>query len=79
MSSAVPAPPATAISRNTTGTAIAVSFSQNWNACTKVMERIPPAATMSPTMTATATAPIQEGRPVVMRMVRAAPCSCGTM
>jgi hypothetical protein len=56
-----------------------VSFSQNWNACTNVIERMPPAATTTATMTATASDPAHEGRPVVMRTVSAAPCSCGTM
>jgi hypothetical protein len=64
---------------NTTGTAKAVSFSQYWNACTKVMERIPPATTVRHTTMTTATEPTQDGSPVVMRIVRAAPWSCGTM
>ena len=38
---AAPSPTQTA-SRNITGTSSAVSFSQYWKACTKVMLRIPP-------------------------------------
>jgi len=71
--------PGRSSSTNTTGAATAVSFSQYWNACTKVIERMPPAATTTPTMTATPTAPTHRGSPVVMPTVRAAPCSCGTM
>src|SRR5688572_30836514 len=69
----------TVSSRNTTGAAIATSLSQYWKACTKVIDRMPPAATTTPTMTATASAPTQRGSPVVMPTVRAAPWSCGTM
>ena len=72
-------PSVTASRMKTTGTAMATSFSQNWNACTKVIERMPPAATTMPTMTATATDPAHGGSPVVMLTVRAAPCSWGTM
>src|SRR5688572_16190865 len=72
-------PPPTTSSSATTGNASAVSFSQNWNACTNVIERMPPAATTTATSTATATAPAHEGSPVVIRTVSAAPCSCGTM
>ena len=72
-------PPFTTSSSAITGTASAVSFSQNWNACTNVIERMPPAATTTATMTATASDPAQAGRPVVIRTVSAAPCSCGTM
>ena len=39
-----------------------MSFSQNWNACTKVIERMPPAATTTATMTATATDPAHGGQ-----------------
>jgi len=67
------------MSITTAGSATAVSLSQNWNACTYVIDRIPPAATMMPTMTATATAPTHAGRPVAMPTVSAAPCSCGTI
>ena len=67
------------MSSATTGIASAASFSQNWNAWTNVMERMPPAATTTATSNATASDPTQLGRPVVMRTVSAAPCSCGTM
>ena len=63
----------------TSGTASAVSLSQYWKACTNVMERIPPATTVRLTTTTTAVDPTHEGRPVVVRMVRAAPWSWGTM
>ncbi len=61
------------------GTAMAVSFSQNWKACAKVMERIPPVITEMQTTTMTTTAPSHDGSPVAMPRVNAAPCSCGTM
>ncbi len=44
-----------------------------------MIDRIPPAATTTPTMRATPTAPTHRGSPVVMPTVSAAPCSCGTM
>ena len=71
--------PASTNTMNRKGTARAVSLSQYWNAWTNVMDRIPPAATVRHTTTTTATEPTQDGRPVVMRMVSAAPWSCGTM
>jgi hypothetical protein len=61
------------------GTASAVSLSQYWKAWTNVMERIPPDTTVTQTTATTATWPTQAGRPVVIRMASAAPCSCGTM
>ena len=61
------------------GTATAVSLSQYWNAWTNVMERIPPATTVMQTTATTATGPTHAGSPVVIRMARAAPWSCGTM
>jgi len=64
---------------NTIGRAIAVNLSQNWNACTKVIDRIPPVTTVTQTTTATATEPTHDGNPVAMLMVSAAPCSWGTM
>ena len=54
-----------ASSRNTTGTASAVSFSQYWKACTNVMLRMPPVATLNTTTTATSRPPTQLGAPVV--------------
>src|SRR5262249_6404977 len=44
-------------SRNTTGTASAVSLSQYWNACTNVIARIPPSATLAVTTPPTSRAP----------------------
>ena len=64
---------------NRIGTASAVSFSQYWKAWTKVMERMPPATTVTQTTATTATMPTQAGSPVVIRIVSAAPWSCGTM
>ncbi len=58
--------------------ASAVSFTQYWNACTNVMLRIPPAATLAVTTTPTTTAPSQYGAPATVARVSPAPCSCGT-
>jgi hypothetical protein len=60
------------------GMASAVSFSQYWNAWTKVIERIPPAATLITTITATTSAPSQGGAPVTVRRVSPAPRNCGS-
>ena len=43
--------------RKITGTARAVSLSQYWNACTKVIARMPPSATFAVTTAATSRAP----------------------
>ncbi len=64
--------------RNITGTASAVSFSQYWNACTNVIARMPPRATLPVTTTATTRAPSAYGPPVTVWRVRRAPCICGT-
>ncbi len=61
-----------------TGSAIAVSFSQNWKAWTIVIDRIPPATTLSSTMTATSRAPTQVGAPVTVRRASPAPWNCGS-
>src|SRR5829696_3549467 len=58
------------------GNAIAVSFTQYWKACTKVMLRIPPTATLTVTTAPTTTAPTQAGAPVTVDRVSPAPCSC---
>ncbi len=58
--------------------AIAVSFSQYWNAWTNVMDRIPPPTTFAITMAATTTGPIQNGSPRRIFRVRPAPWYCGT-
>ena len=47
------------------GISRAVSFSQYWKACTKVMLRIPPEVTLASTTRATITAPSQSGAPMV--------------
>ena len=58
--------------------ASAVSFSQYWKACTNVIERMPPAATLVATIAATTNAPTQVGAPVTVRRVSPAPCSWGS-
>jgi hypothetical protein len=55
--------PASIRAINTIGTASAVSFSQYWKACTKVMERIPPATTVRHTTMTTATDPPRTAGP----------------
>ena len=60
------------------GAARAVSFSQYWKAWTKVIERIPPAATLITTITATTAAPTSGGAPVTVCTVRPAPWSWGS-
>ena len=62
----------------TAGIASAANFSQNWNACTKVIERIPPPTTVSSTITAAPTAPDHGGSPVTVCRTSPAPCSCGS-
>ena len=60
------------------GTAIAVSLSQYWTACTMVIERIPPPATAPATTTATTAVPIQRGRPVAEDHTSPAAVNCGS-
>ena len=60
------------------GMAIAVSFSQYWKACTKVIERMPPATTLVMTMPPTTTGPIHTGMPSRVLSARPAPWYCGT-
>ncbi len=55
-----------------------MNFSQYWNACTRVIARIPPSATFAVITTATSTAPSQYGAPVTICSVSPAPCNCGT-
>src|SRR3954471_6018156 len=64
--------------RKITGTASAVSFSQYWNAWTKVIARIPPSATFAVTVRPTSRAPQTYDPPVTVVNVSPAPCSCGT-
>ena len=66
------------MSRTTAGTASAVSFSQYWNACTKVIDRMPPKVTLAVTSRPTATTPTQEGSEVTTVRVRPAAWSCGS-
>ena len=61
-----------------TGTASAINLNQYWNACTSVIERIPPATTFAVTTSATATMPTHRGRPVTCCSTRPAACNCGT-
>ena len=60
------------------GTATAVSLSQYWNACTKVMDRIPPEVTLMSTTGAMITAPSQVGAPMVAARVTPAPWNWGS-
>jgi hypothetical protein len=60
------------------GVARAVSFTQYWKACTKVIERMPPAATLITTITATIAAPTWVGAPVTVCTARPAPCNWGS-
>ena len=64
--------------RKIAGTASAVSLSQYWNACTKVIARIPPSATLAVTTAPTSSAPSAYGSPVTVVSVSPAPCNCGT-
>ena len=57
---------------------MAVSLSQYCIACTRVIERIPPAATLAMTTTTTTRLPTQVGAPVTTRSARPAPCSWGS-
>lgn len=59
------------------GMAMAVSLSQYWNACTKVIDRIPPPTTFTITMSPTPTAPVQTGAPSRMLRVSPAPWNWG--
>ena len=60
------------------GTARAVSLIQYWTACTKVIDRIPPAPTARAMTTMTTNPPTQVGAPVTRVRVRLAPWNCGT-
>ena len=66
------------MSRTHAGSAIANVFIQYWNACTYVIPRIPPDATLSATTAPTATTPTQYGAPVTSPSVSPAPLSWGT-
>ncbi len=70
--------PCQASTRKRAGTSRAVSLSQNWKAWTKVMLRMPPAATIAVTTTATITPPSQPGAPLSTVSVSPAPWSCGS-
>ena len=67
-----------AITRKSTGVAIAVTLSQYWNAWTSVMDRMPPAITLRTTTAATSAAPAATGEPVTDRSATPAPCICGS-
>ena len=51
---------------------------QNWNACTYVIPRMPPLATIPATTPPTHTTPTQYGAPTACTSVSPAPLSCGT-
>ena len=65
-------------SRTSAGTASAVSLSQYWKACTKVIERMPPKVTLAVTTRPTATTPTHSGAVVSTVSARPAACSCGS-
>src|SRR6478735_3881805 len=69
--------PAHTTSRTAAGTSRAVSLSQYWKACTKVMLRIPPDVTLASTTTPTITGPTHVGAPTADRSVSPAPWNCG--
>jgi hypothetical protein len=52
---------------------------QNWMACAKVIERMPPAVTAVSTTAHTSRPPSQPGALSWVLRVRLAPASCGTM
>ena len=58
-----PRSPMNSPSRASAGTAMAVSLSQYWKACTNVIDRMPPATTLVMTIAATSSGPIQTGTP----------------
>ena len=53
-------------------------MSQYWNACTNVMLRMPPVATLKTTTTAISRPPTHSGAPVASDTVSPAPRSCGS-
>ncbi len=52
---------------------------QNWNACTNVIDRMPPLITVSRTTTPVVATPVQDGSAVSAVSAKPAPCSCGSM
>lgn len=70
--SGAPSPAHTA-SRMKAGTRSAVSLSQNWKACTKVIDRMPPGLTEASTTSATTREPAQRGAPIEDCSVTPAP------
>ena len=60
------------------GITSAENFSQYWNACTNVTERMPPTSTVTTTTTAAATEPSVYGSPVAVVSVSPAPWSWGS-
>ncbi len=62
---------------NTSGTASAVSLSQYWNACTNVIDFIPPDSTFTATTPATSSPPAHAGAPVIARSTIPALWNCG--
>ena len=77
-SAARPGSPPKWITSTHAGTAIANTLIQNWNACTYVIPRIPPIATLTATITATTATPTQYGAPVTTFSASPAPFSWGT-
>jgi hypothetical protein len=60
------------------GTEIAVTFTQYWNACTNVMPRMPPSATLAVMTPPTTTTPTQYGVPISTDSVTPAPFIWGS-
>ena len=60
------------------GIPIAQSFSQYWNACTKVTPFMPPMAILPLTTTPSTTTPTQYGLPSTTCSVSPAPSICGS-
>ena len=65
-------------STKSAGTASAVSLSQNWNAWTNVIERIPPRTTVSTTTAPAPSIPAHIGSGVSVMSASAAPWNCGS-
>ena len=70
--------PAHTTSRIAAGTSRAVSLSQYWNACTKVIDRIPPEPTLTSTTTPTITGPTHGGASTAAASVSPAPWNWGS-
>ncbi len=70
--------PSHTTSSTAAGSSSAVSFSQYWKACTKVIERIPPEVTLASTTPATSATPTHGGASIAASSVSPAPWNCGS-